>query len=87
LRRLAREVPRMAEPCDGMAAGVGDRPHLRASHAEREQVIGLLKAAFVEERLAKDEFDLRVGQVLTSRTSSRRRRSRNGATRRRPRRL
>jgi hypothetical protein len=58
----------MAEPCDGMAAGVGGRPHLRASHAEREQVIGLLKAAFVEERLAKDEFDERVGQVLTSRT-------------------
>ena len=57
----------MAEPCDGMAAGVGG-PHLRASRAEREQVIGLLKAAFVDERLAKDEFDERVGRVLTSRT-------------------
>jgi hypothetical protein len=58
----------MAEPRDGMAAGVGGRPHLRTSRAEREQVIGLLKAAFVEERLAKDEFDERVGRVLTSRT-------------------
>jgi Domain of unknown function (DUF1707) len=31
-------------------------------------VIGTLKAAFVQERLAKDEFDLRVGQALASRT-------------------
>jgi hypothetical protein len=47
------------------AAGHGD---LRASHADREQVIGTLKAAFVQGRLAKSEFDLRVGQALTSRT-------------------
>jgi hypothetical protein len=31
-------------------------------------VIGVLKAAFVEGRLAKDEFDLRVGQTLAART-------------------
>jgi len=31
-------------------------------------VIGTLKAAFVQGRLAKDEFDLRVGQALASRT-------------------
>jgi hypothetical protein len=41
---------------------------LRASRADREQVIDLLKTAFVQGRLAKDEFDLRVGQVLASRT-------------------
>jgi hypothetical protein len=41
---------------------------MRASHADREQVVDLLKAAFVQGRLAKDEFDLRVGQALTSRT-------------------
>jgi len=41
---------------------------MRASHADREQVIDMLKAAFVQGRLAKDEFDLRVGQVLASRT-------------------
>jgi hypothetical protein len=58
----------MAEPGDEIAAGAGSRSHLRASHAEREQVIGLLKAAFVQERLSKDEFDLRVGRALTSRT-------------------
>jgi hypothetical protein len=39
-----------------------------ASDADREQVIDVLKAAFVQERLAKDEFDLRVGQVLAART-------------------
>jgi hypothetical protein len=31
-------------------------------------VIGVLKGAFVEGRLAKDEFDLRVGQTLAART-------------------
>ena len=41
---------------------------LRASRADRERVIGLLKAAFVEGRLAQDEFDTRVGQALASRT-------------------
>ena len=41
---------------------------LRTSRADRERVIGLLKAAFVEGRLARDEFDTRVGQALMSRT-------------------
>jgi uncharacterized protein DUF1707 len=41
---------------------------MRASDADRERVIGALKTAFVEGRLAKDELDLRVGQVLASRT-------------------
>jgi Domain of unknown function (DUF1707) len=50
---------------DGTAGALG---RLRASHADREQAIGVLKAAFVQGRLTKDEFDLRVGQVLASRT-------------------
>ena len=41
---------------------------LRASHADREQVIDVLKAAFVQARLTKDEFDLRVGQAFAART-------------------
>jgi uncharacterized protein DUF1707 len=41
---------------------------MRASHADREQVIGTLKTAFVQGRLAKDEFDVRVGQALAART-------------------
>jgi Domain of unknown function (DUF1707) len=58
----------MAGPGDEVAAEAGGRGHLRASHADREQVIGMLKAAFVAGRLAKDEFDLRVSQTLASRT-------------------
>jgi Domain of unknown function (DUF1707) len=41
---------------------------MRASHADREQVIGALKAAFVQGRLAKDELGTRVGQALAART-------------------
>ncbi len=41
---------------------------LRASHADREQVIDVLKAAFVQGRLTKDEFDLRVSQAFAART-------------------
>jgi hypothetical protein len=41
---------------------------LRTSHADREQAIDVLKAAFVQGRLTKDEFDLRIGHVFASRT-------------------
>jgi DUF1707 SHOCT-like domain len=58
----------MVSPGDEIAAGMGGHSHLRASRADREQVIDVLKAAFVQERLTKDEFDLRVGQALASRT-------------------
>jgi hypothetical protein len=50
------------------AAGGRGRGEFRASHADREQVIGTLKAAFVEGMLSKDEFDQRVGQAFGSRT-------------------
>ena len=58
----------MAGPRYEIGAGAGGRSYLRASHADREQVIGVLKAAFVQGRLTKDEFDTRVGQALASRT-------------------
>ena len=38
------------------------------SRADRDEAIDVLKAAFVQGRLTKDELDLRVGQVLASRT-------------------
>jgi hypothetical protein len=41
---------------------------LRASHADRERVIDLLKTAFAQGRLDRDEFDARIGQALASRT-------------------
>jgi hypothetical protein len=43
----------------GQAGGVDPRP-------DREQVIEALKAAFVQGRLGKDEFDQRVGQALAA---------------------
>ncbi len=56
----------MAGPADELAAA--GRGHLRASHADRDQVAGTLKVAFVQGRLTKDEFDLRVGQAFAART-------------------
>jgi Domain of unknown function (DUF1707) len=41
---------------------------LRASRADRERVIDLLKTAFAQGRLDKGEFDARIGQALASRT-------------------
>jgi len=58
----------MAGPGDEMAAAQRRNGDLRASHADREQVIGALKAAFVEGRLTEDELDTRAGQVYASRT-------------------
>jgi hypothetical protein len=58
----------MARRGDEIAARAGDGGRLRAAHADREQVIGTLKAAFVQGLLDKDEFDLRVGQTFASRT-------------------
>jgi Domain of unknown function (DUF1707) len=55
-------------PGNQMAPGERGRGHLRAGHVDREQVIEVLKAAFVQGRLSKDEFDLRVGRALASRT-------------------
>ena len=40
----------------------------RVSHLDREHLVEVLKAAFVQGRLTKDEFDLRVGQALAART-------------------
>jgi hypothetical protein len=57
----------MAGPAD-QTPGAGDRSHLRTSHADREQVIDVVKAAFVQGRLAKDEFDQRIARVFASRT-------------------
>jgi hypothetical protein len=50
---------------DGTAGALG---RLRTSRADREQAIDVLKAAFVQGRLTKGEFDLRVAQVFASRT-------------------
>jgi hypothetical protein len=46
----------------------GGRGRLRASDADREQVIERIKTAFVDGRVTKDELDTRVSLTLLSRT-------------------
>jgi hypothetical protein len=58
----------MPEPGNDRASHPASRGRLRASHADREQVIDALKDAFVQDRLTKDEFDARVSHALASRT-------------------
>jgi hypothetical protein len=59
----------MAGPGDVTAAAAGrNRGGLRASDADRELVIGALKAAYVQGRLTEDELGARAGQVYRSRT-------------------
>ena len=55
----------MTGPQDPAAAG---RDRLRAGHADREQVIGTLKDAFVHGRLTRDELDAPAGRALSART-------------------
>jgi Domain of unknown function (DUF1707) len=56
------------EPGDQGAADAGAGGYLRASHADREHVIDVLKAAFVRGMLTKAELDARLGQAFVSRT-------------------
>ena len=58
----------MAGPGDHMAAGAAARGHLRASDADREQLIDTLKDAFALGQLTRDELVDRAGRALTSRT-------------------
>jgi Domain of unknown function (DUF1707) len=58
----------VAGPGDERAAAAGGRGRLRASRADRERVIGVLKDAFVQGRLTRQELDARVGQALASPT-------------------
>lgn len=44
------------------------RGGLRASDADRERAVEVLKAAFVQDWLAKAGFEARVGRALASRT-------------------
>jgi len=58
----------MTNPEDERATPDPGHSRLRASDADREQVTGVLKAAFVQGRLTQDELDTRVGQALAART-------------------
>jgi DUF1707 SHOCT-like domain len=58
----------MTERVNELAAGARGQGYLPASHADREQVVDVLKTAFVQGRLDRDEFDLRVSRTLVSGT-------------------
>src|SRR2546430_15061999 len=53
---------------DEMAAAAAGPGDMRASPADREQVIDTVKAAFARGQLTAGELDARVGQALTART-------------------
>ena len=55
----------MTGPDDGGLAGRG---HLRTAQADREQAITVLKAAYAQGRLTKDELEARAVQAFASRT-------------------
>ena len=55
----------MTGPDEGTLAGRG---HMRAAQADREQAVTVLKAAYAQGRLTKDELEARVGQAFESRT-------------------
>ena len=58
----------MTGPGNEMPERAADGGHFRASQADRERAIDVLKTAFAEERLTKDAFDLRANQAFASRT-------------------
>jgi hypothetical protein len=55
----------MTGPDEGALAGRG---HLRAAQSDREHAITMLKTAYAQGRLTKDELEVRVGQAFASRT-------------------
>ena len=58
----------MAGPWHPTRAGRAGRGHLKASDADREQVIDALKSAFVYGLLGRDDLYMRAGEVLAART-------------------
>jgi Domain of unknown function (DUF1707) len=58
----------IAGPGDEKAAAVAGRSHPRASRADRKQAADVLRTAFVQGWLTKDEFDARICQARASRT-------------------
>jgi DUF1707 SHOCT-like domain len=52
------------------AAESRSRDRFRVSHADREQVAGALRAAFVQGRLTREELGARAGRVYASRTQA-----------------
>ena len=66
-QRAAGQAATAGQWASGQRAAA-DRGRLRASHADRERVIEVLKTAFVQGRLTKDELEARAGQTFAART-------------------
>jgi hypothetical protein len=64
----AGEALVISGPRDEKAAAVAGRGHPRASRADRRQAAVVLRTAFVQGWLTKDEFDARICQARASRT-------------------
>jgi hypothetical protein len=65
-RVVVRERVLVMTGAEDPAAAGSDR--ILAGHADREQVIQVLKVAFVQCRLTRDELDERASRALTART-------------------
>jgi Domain of unknown function (DUF1707) len=60
---MPTDVPPTGEP-----SGSGAAPEVRASDADRDQVVDVLRDAAADGRLTVDEFDERMAAALSSRT-------------------
>jgi hypothetical protein len=52
----------------GLGIPAGGNAYLRASSADRDRAVDVLKAGYAEGRLTKDEYDSRADQALSART-------------------
>ena len=66
---MGRDVPADLSPT-GEPSGPGASPELRASDADRDRVVDVLRVAAGDGRLAADELDERQEAALSSRTLS-----------------
>ena len=69
-RGLPRAVPRVVQSAGrtGPFAAGGERGKMRASDADRDDVVELLNLAYSEGRLSKDEYDARLDSAMSART-------------------
>ena len=60
---MPTDVPPAGEP-----SGTGEAPEVRASDADRDRVVAVLRDAAADGRLTVDEFDERMAAALSART-------------------
>ncbi len=65
---VALQPPVGAQPASPPQGALAGPPGMLAAAADRERAIDVLKAAYGEGRITKDEFDYRVNQVAQART-------------------